>query len=94
MAGKRFYEKQLVEVEKCLVPDSLLSSREKKGAHAALLNKKREFLNCQLEYVKLVNLLGTNSVVFEVNSTSTDSDSDISTDEEGDSDHCAGWSFM
>ncbi|XP_061592259.1 uncharacterized protein LOC133457248 isoform X2 [Cololabis saira] len=84
MAGKLFYEKQLVEVEKCLLPDSLpsVSSREDKGARAALLAKKREFLFLHSKYVNLVNLLRSTDVIDEVNSA----DSDISTDEEEDYD--------
>lgn len=81
--GKRFYEKQIAEIDKCLQPECLGSYRQDRGAAAAWLNKRREFSHYLSQYVSLLSTITTN-VLDLYGDNCADSDTDDYDSEEDD----------
>lgn len=86
-SAKRFYEKQIIEIDRHSQPEGHSSNRQDRGATAALQSKRREFSRYLSQFASLLTALMTDScnVNFVNNIDSdTDEEEDVDDEEEGD----------
>ncbi len=86
-SAKRFYEKQITEIDRHSQPEGHSSNRQDRGAAAALQSKRREFSRYLSQFASLLTTLTTGDCdVNFVNSTDSDTDEeveDVEDEEEG-----------
>ena len=85
-SAKRFYEKQITEIDRQSQPEGHSSNRQERGARAALQSKRREFSRCLPQFESVFTTLTTGDCDV-VNSTDSDTDEeveDVENEEEGD----------
>lgn len=74
-SAKRFYEKQIMEIDRHSQPEGHSSNRQDRGATAALRSKRREFSRYLSQFASLLTALTTDDCDVNVEN-STDSDTD------------------
>ncbi|XP_030297532.1 uncharacterized protein LOC115596498 isoform X2 [Sparus aurata] len=74
-SAKRFYEKQIMEIDRHSQPEGHSSNRQDRGATAALRSKRREFSRYLSQFASLLTALTTDDCDVNVeNSTDLDTD--------------------
>lgn len=86
--AKRFYEKQIIEIDNHSQPEGQSSNRQDRGATAALRSKRREFSSYLTQFASVLTMLTTADCDVDfVNSAYSDTDEEedeVDNEEEGD----------